>query len=145
MPLTFLSSPSCCRTPPPSLKLAGALPPSKKRRRTTQSTTSSSPDPLGDPRQHPSCPATSPHHPRAHAVVRTTHRPSAKPRHHMWPPRRARARSTGWHEPAGPLCCWSRPIVSGLELKCRPSTMRRFSDFEFSFNILEIHINFKNA
>jgi hypothetical protein len=40
---------------------------------------------------------------------------------------------------------WARPTVLGLGLKCQPSTVRRFSEFQFLFNISEIHINFKNA
>jgi hypothetical protein len=40
---------------------------------------------------------------------------------------------------------WARPPVPGLRLKCRSSTVRQFSDFQFSFNIPEIHINFKNS
>jgi hypothetical protein len=45
----------------------------------------------------------------------------------------------------GRLGCCARPTVPGLRLKCWPSTLRGFSDFQFLFNILEIHINFKNA
>jgi hypothetical protein len=63
MPLSFLSSPSCCRTPRPSPKL-----------------TSAAPDPLGEPHHHPSCLATCPHHPCARAVERVTPRPPTKPR-----------------------------------------------------------------
>jgi hypothetical protein len=132
MPLTFLSFPSCYWNPPPSPKLAGAPPPSKKRRRAAPSANSSSPNPLREPCQHPSCPATSPHHPRARATDRATPRPPVKPRrprHDAWPPHGdsvVRVRSVGWHGLTRPLCCWARPTVSGLGLKCRPSTVWHF-------------------
>jgi hypothetical protein len=51
-----------------------------------------------------------------------------------WPPRGDHA---GWHGPARPLCHWARPTVRGLRLESQPSTVWRFSDFQFLFIILE--------
>jgi hypothetical protein len=36
-----------------------------------------------------------------------------------------------------PLCRWTRTTVLGLVLESQPSTVRRYSDFQFSFNISE--------
>jgi hypothetical protein len=41
----------------------------------------------------------------------------------------SRAHSAGWSRSTEPLCHWARPTVPGFGLKCRPSTVRRFSDF----------------
>jgi hypothetical protein len=127
-------TPLCCRTPPASLKLTEASPPLKKHRRATPSTTSSVPDPLGEPRHHPSCPVNSPHYPHAHAAERAAWEPSARPSR----PRQhgrgycavttpgACAPHAGCHGPAGPLCRRARPTVLGLRLESRPSTVQRF-------------------
>jgi hypothetical protein len=128
--LTSLVPSSSCRTPSP--KIAGAPPPSKKHRRVTPSATSFVPDPLGEPRRHPSCPTTSPHHPRAHAADRATPRPPVTPRrprrrgrgHRVMTTPGARARRAGWHGPAGPQCHWARPTVLGLGLESRLNPMR---------------------
>jgi hypothetical protein len=60
-------------------------------------------------------------------------------------PRRAHARNVGCRGPAGPLCRWTRPIVLGLGLESWSSTVRRFSDFQFLFNILEKLYKLQNA
>jgi hypothetical protein len=77
---------------------------------------------------------------------RATPRPPVKPHrrasgHHVVTALSAHAQ----YGSTGTQCRWTRPTVSGLRLKCRPSTVRRFFDFQFLFNISKIHINFKNV
>jgi hypothetical protein len=63
-------------------------------------------------------------------------RATAPPR--AWPPHGDRIERT---------CSigWARATVPRLGLKCRPNTVRQFSDFQFLFNISEIRINLENV
>jgi hypothetical protein len=101
VPFSSPTSKSMSGAPPPQLcrcprRNATAPPHPPPRRR---------PTPLGESRHHPSCPATSPHHPHTHAANRAAWESPASPDrscHCVDSGHGDHAAHIGWHGPVGP-------------------------------------------